>query len=84
MPVIPATQEVEIGKIEVQGQPMQKVSETPPISMNKPGVVHICNPNYVGGIGGSGSRPILGKKKKCKPLPEKELKQKRAVGWLKW
>jgi hypothetical protein len=51
MPVIPATQEVEIGKIEVQGQPMQKVSETPPISMNKPGVVHICNPNYVGGIG---------------------------------
>jgi hypothetical protein len=44
MPVIPATQEVEIRKIEVQGQPGQKVSETP-ISANKQGMVAcVCDP----------------------------------------
>jgi hypothetical protein len=41
MPIIPASQEVEIGRIAVQGQPGQKVSKT------KLGiVVHSCNPNY--------------------------------------
>jgi hypothetical protein len=38
MPEIPATWEVEIGRIIVQGQLMQKVSKTP-ISINKPGRV---------------------------------------------
>jgi hypothetical protein len=47
MPVIPATWEVEIGRITVSGQPRQKVCET--ISTNKLEVVtHICNPSYLG------------------------------------
>jgi hypothetical protein len=32
---MPATQEVEIRKIAVQGQPRQKVSETPSESINQ-------------------------------------------------
>jgi hypothetical protein len=47
MPFIPA----EIGRIKVQGQPRQKVSETS-ISTSKLGVVvHICNPSYALGVG---------------------------------
>jgi hypothetical protein len=37
-PEIPATQEAEMGKITVQGQPVQKVQETP-MSTNKLGVM---------------------------------------------
>jgi hypothetical protein len=45
--------EVEIGKIVVQSQPRQKVSNTP-ISTNKPGLVaHVCKPSYMGGVGSS-------------------------------
>jgi hypothetical protein len=36
LPIISATQEADIEKIAFQGQPGQKVSETP-ISINKPG-----------------------------------------------
>jgi hypothetical protein len=47
MPIIPAIWEGEIRRIMVQGQPGQKVSETP-ISTNKLAmVVCICNPNYL-------------------------------------
>jgi hypothetical protein len=49
MLLMPAIQEVEIGKTAVQGQPKQKVSETS-ISINKPGmVVSTYDPSYVGG-----------------------------------
>jgi hypothetical protein len=48
MPVIPDTQEKEIGRIAVQGQPSQKVSKTP-ISI-KPGVMaYFFDPSYSGG-----------------------------------
>jgi hypothetical protein len=50
IPVIPTTQEAEIGRITVQGQPRQKVSETP-IPIKKSGVVlGACNPSYIEGI----------------------------------
>jgi hypothetical protein len=49
-PVILATQEVEIRRITVPGQPRQKVRKTP-MSTNKTGVlVHACNPSYDEGI----------------------------------
>jgi hypothetical protein len=52
MPVIQDIQEAEIGRITVQGQPGQKVSETLPTPKNKLGVVvHVCNPSHLGGIG---------------------------------
>jgi hypothetical protein len=41
MPVIPAIWEVEIGRITVQGQPRQKVSETPLISINKLSILNL-------------------------------------------
>jgi hypothetical protein len=42
MPIIPATLEAEIGRTAVQGQPGQKVSETPnTISTNKLGVQYV-------------------------------------------
>jgi hypothetical protein len=48
MPIIPVTEEMEVGKIAVGDQPMQKVSETP-ISTNKLGmIVHACGPIYMG------------------------------------
>jgi hypothetical protein len=52
-PVIPVTQEVKIRRIQVQGQPRQKVSKTPPpISANKAGmVVCTCHFRYTGDIG---------------------------------
>jgi hypothetical protein len=44
------TREVEIQSITIQGQPKQKVSETP-ISINKPGMVaYACHPSWKGGI----------------------------------
>jgi hypothetical protein len=47
MAIIPVTLEVEIGRIMVQCQPQQKVSEIT-ISINKLGVViHVCNQSYV-------------------------------------
>jgi hypothetical protein len=49
-PVIPATQETEMRRTEVQGQPGQKFNETP-ISKNKLGKIdHTYNSSYVGGI----------------------------------
>jgi hypothetical protein len=49
--IITAIPEVDIGRIAVQGQPGQKVGETPPISTNKQGVeIHIYNPSYAGGL----------------------------------
>jgi hypothetical protein len=47
MPVIPATQEVEVGKIVVQGQPGQKVKETLSQINNLGMVVPACHPNLV-------------------------------------
>jgi hypothetical protein len=41
MPVIPATWEAEIGRIEVESQPGQKVIKTPS-SINKMGIV-VCS-----------------------------------------
>jgi hypothetical protein len=51
MPIIPAIQEVETRKTEVQGQPRQKISETP--SQTSKSVIAVCvyNPNYMGGTG---------------------------------
>jgi hypothetical protein len=49
MYIIPATQEVEIRKRDIQGQSGQKVSETSS-QQNKVGVVaHVCNFSYAGG-----------------------------------
>jgi hypothetical protein len=49
MPIIPATQKAEIGRIMVHGQPMYKVSET--ISANKSGMIaHTWSTSYVGDI----------------------------------
>jgi hypothetical protein len=48
LPVIPATQEEEIRRLTVAGQPRQKVYKIP-MSTNKIGVVgHACNPSYIG------------------------------------
>jgi hypothetical protein len=47
MPVIPATQAVEIGRIKVQGQAGQKVRPHLKLGM----VAHACHPSYMGGIG---------------------------------
>jgi hypothetical protein len=47
-PVIPATLETEIRRIEVQGQPRQKVRS----HLNKKAewVMYACNPSYEGDI----------------------------------
>jgi hypothetical protein len=46
-PVILTTGEVEIRRMEIQGQSGQKVSKNP-ISTNKLGmVVHVCHPSYI-------------------------------------
>jgi hypothetical protein len=51
IPIIAATQEVEISRIMVESHPGQNNSKTP-ISTNKLGVVvSICGPSYVGGMG---------------------------------
>jgi hypothetical protein len=50
MPVIPATQEVEIRRTVAWGQLGQEVSKT--FSTNRLGMaVHTYNPSYLGGIG---------------------------------
>jgi hypothetical protein len=50
MPIILATQEVQIRKIQVQGQIRQKVGNTP-TSSSKPGIVTLaCHPSYTGNI----------------------------------
>jgi hypothetical protein len=39
-----------MGRMKIQGQPMQKISETP-ISTNKlDGVAHTSGPSYLGGM----------------------------------
>jgi hypothetical protein len=44
-------QEAEIRRIEVQGQPRQRVCETPISSIKKMGMlVLVCYPRYTGGI----------------------------------
>jgi hypothetical protein len=45
-PIILATQEVEIGRILVQGQPQQNVHETPSQLQLLSVVVHACHPSY--------------------------------------
>jgi hypothetical protein len=50
-PAIPATQDVEIRRIKVVGQPRQKVSQTPILTNNPGMVVCVYNPSYLGGIG---------------------------------
>jgi hypothetical protein len=46
LPVIPATQKVEIGRIAVQDQPRQKFCENP-ISDNKSDMLAcVCGPSY--------------------------------------
>jgi hypothetical protein len=49
-PVIPATSEVEIGKIMVQGLPREKGR---PPSQKARCAGSACDPSYAGGIGGS-------------------------------
>jgi hypothetical protein len=70
--VILATQEAEMGRITVQGQPRQK-NKRDPLSINKSGMVaQICNPSYMGAI----SRRIMvpgwprQKKKTMTPYPK--------------
>jgi hypothetical protein len=47
-PVIPAIQEVEIGKLWIRSNLGRKVTEN--LSENKPDrVVHVYNPSYLGG-----------------------------------
>jgi hypothetical protein len=51
MPAILATQEEEVGRILVQGQPRQKVQETLISTNKKLGTeAHACHPSYEGGI----------------------------------
>jgi hypothetical protein len=51
-PVIPASLEVEIRRIEVQSPPRQKVRETLSPQTNNPGMVlHAYNPSYTGVVG---------------------------------
>jgi hypothetical protein len=70
--VIPTTQEAEIRRIMVQGQPEKNISKTP-ISTNKPDTAaHICSISYLGGI----SRRILVQvksDKNCETLSKKGL-----------
>jgi hypothetical protein len=44
MPIIPATEEIEIGKVKVWGEPRQKVSETLNSTKNLDVVAHTCDP----------------------------------------
>jgi hypothetical protein len=50
MTLIPATQEVEIGRIEVQSQPQQSVSQTPISTKKLSMVLNTCHPTYIGSI----------------------------------
>jgi hypothetical protein len=54
IPEIPASREVEIWRIMIQGWPRKKVSETPIWTNNLGIVVYICNPSYweayIGGL----------------------------------
>jgi hypothetical protein len=49
--VIPATQDAETGRTAVQGQPRDKVRETPISRSKLHMMVHMCNPGYVRSIG---------------------------------
>jgi hypothetical protein len=49
--IIPATREVEIGRIIVKGQPRQKVSEPLSQQVSWEWWVRICNSSYAGGVG---------------------------------
>jgi hypothetical protein len=49
MPIIPATQEAEVGRSQIWGQ-SEQFSETLSQNKNKAGkVVHACSLNYLGG-----------------------------------
>jgi hypothetical protein len=67
VPIIPAFQEAEIGKIMVKGSSGKKFARQ---LLNKLGVVvHVCNPYYTGSTGeDSGSRLPLGKN--MRPYPK--------------
>jgi hypothetical protein len=70
-PAIPETWKVDNGSMAVQGQPEQKVSESPPISTNKLGVgVHIYDPSTAGKMAG-GSWPEAISRQNYKILSEK-------------
>jgi hypothetical protein len=50
VPVIPATQEAEIRRITVQGQPGEK-GQKDVISISKPSMeAHACDPSYAKGL----------------------------------
>jgi hypothetical protein len=49
-PVIPATKEVKIKKIAVQGQPEHKVTETASQSIRLTMVVYACHSSYWGSM----------------------------------
>jgi hypothetical protein len=79
MPVIPATQEAEVGGSQFQPSLRQKAGDQPVP------VAQACNPSYSGGrdqvskpvLGNSSKDPIFKKKKK------KTLHKKGRVEWLK-
>jgi hypothetical protein len=48
--IIPVTQEVEIRRVMVQGQPRRKVTKTLPATSKLGMVVHACDPSYAGGV----------------------------------
>jgi hypothetical protein len=65
-PEISATQEAEIGRITIQGQPMPSVSKTP-ISTKKLGVVeHALHPGHAGGV----NRKIVEPGQNARPYPK--------------
>jgi hypothetical protein len=50
--IIPATQEAEVKRIMVQGQPRQKLIKTPSQSISSAGMVaRACGLSYIGHIG---------------------------------
>jgi hypothetical protein len=49
MPIIPAIQEVQIGRIMVSSKPGQKVNKTPTLTNNLGIMTLVCGPSYAGG-----------------------------------
>jgi hypothetical protein len=68
MPVLPATQEAEIRRMKVLGQPRQKVSKHPISIKNLGIVVHTYYTSYAGSVGRRmQSRPAQAKRMRSYP-----------------